>query len=82
MPYPQTVQIRDFKRKNAEERQAAYAKLSWQEKFDKLPPEPAGAKVRAKLMKLKEVKLPEAKVEIVKEIEVAVEKPVKASKKK
>ncbi len=45
-----TESIRAGRRKAAEERQAAYDKLSLAEKLAKLPPEPKAAKVRAKLL--------------------------------
>lgn len=47
--YPVTKQVREFRRKEAEKRQAEYDKLSLQQKLDRLPPPPQAAKQRAKL---------------------------------
>lgn len=44
------------RRKAAEERQAAYDKLTLEQKLAKLPPEPHAAKQRAKLLKQLEAK--------------------------
>lgn len=49
MVFPVTQSMRAGRRARAEERQAEYDKLSFEEKMEKLPPAPAGAKVRAKL---------------------------------
>jgi len=47
---PVTKQIRELRRKFAEERQAEYDKLSIKEKLERLPPEPGAKKQRAKLL--------------------------------
>lgn len=47
--YPVTREIRARLRKEAEERQAEYDKLSLQEKLDRLPSPPRAAKQRKKL---------------------------------
>ncbi len=51
-----TASIRAGRRKAAEERQAAYDKLSLEEKLAKLPAEPKAAKVRAKLLGQRDAK--------------------------
>jgi hypothetical protein len=62
--FPITQQMRLERRKRAEERQAEYDKLTLQEKLDRLPPEPAAKKQRAKLLKaIEDAKKPQPKVE-------------------
>jgi hypothetical protein len=48
--YPRTWQLMQLRRKEAEERQAAYNLLTTQQKLDKLPPEPHATKQRKKLL--------------------------------
>lgn len=48
--YTKTRQVMEFKRKNAQARQAEYDKLTVEQKLAKLPPEPHAAKQRAKLV--------------------------------
>lgn len=50
--HPVTVAIKLFRRKNAEERQAEYDKLSLKEKLERLPPEPGAVRQRARLLAL------------------------------
>lgn len=52
MGLPKTRYIRERLRKEAEERQAEYDKLSVQEKLDRLPPEPACKRQRDRLTQL------------------------------
>lgn len=47
---PITKYIKDRRRKEAEQRQAEYDKLSLQEKVDRLPPEPHAKRQREKLL--------------------------------
>jgi hypothetical protein len=47
---PITKAIREHRRKEAEQRQAAYDVLSTQQKIDRLPAEPYAKKQRAKLL--------------------------------
>lgn len=49
---PKTQSIRAMLRKEAEERQAEYNKLTLQQKLDRLPPAPAAKRQRAKLLAL------------------------------
>ena len=51
---PVTKFMRAERRKFAEERQEAYNKLSLEQKLAKLPPEPAAAKQRKRLLALSE----------------------------
>lgn len=51
MSFRKTREIMAARRASAEKRQEAYNKLTLEQKFAKLPAEPAGAKVRAKLNK-------------------------------
>lgn len=50
--YPITRQIRETRKKLADERQAEYDKLSLKEKLERLPPEPAAERQRARLLSL------------------------------
>ena len=50
MGLPKTKQIRERLRKEAEERQAEYDKLSLHEKLERLPAAPAAARQRARLL--------------------------------
>lgn len=68
------------RRASAEKRQEAYNKLTLEQKFAKLPPEPHGAKVRAKLLKQLEASKKPAKEEKVNSDPVSPE-PRKQSKK-
>lgn len=62
--FPVTQTMRAERRKRAEERQAEYDKLSLQEKLDRLPPEPACKRQRAKLLKaIEDAKKPQPKAE-------------------
>lgn len=46
-----TKRIREFRREQAEKRQAEYDKLTVQQKLDRLPAEPACKRQRTKLLK-------------------------------
>jgi len=48
--YPVTRQVRESRRKQAEERQAEYSSLTLQQKIERLPPEPGAKKQRARLL--------------------------------
>lgn len=63
MSFKKTREIMAVRRASAEKRQAEYDKLTLEQKLAKLPPEPAGAKVRAKLMKQLEASKKPAKEE-------------------
>lgn len=63
MSFRKTREIMALRRASAEKRQEAYNKLTLEQKFAKLPPEPAGAKVRAKLTAQLEVSKKPAKEE-------------------
>lgn len=63
MSFRKTREIMAVRRAAAEKRQDAYNKLTLEQKFAKLPPEPHGAKVRAKLMKQLEAAKKPAKEE-------------------
>lgn len=67
---PRTKAVMESRRKEAEERQAAYDALTLQQKIDRLPPEPHAVKQRAKLLALKDK--PAAKPTV--EVEVSEEK--------
>lgn len=75
------------RRASAVARQEAYDKLSLEQKLAKLPPEPAGAKVRAKLVKLRDAKKPNAQDGFQKpvpseEVTNEIKKPKRVSSKK
>lgn len=48
--YKRTQRVIENRRKEAEDRQALYDKLTLKEKLERLPPEPQAKKVRAKLL--------------------------------
>ena len=50
MAFTITKQMRAERRARAEERQAEYDKLTLQQKIERLPPEPAAKKQRARLL--------------------------------
>ena len=83
MSFRKTREIMAVRRAAAEKRQEAYNKLTLEQKFAKLPAEPAGAKVRAKLLKqLEASKKPVKEDKPAKEEKtVADEKKPKKSKK-
>jgi hypothetical protein len=54
MTFPITKQMRQERRKRAEERNAVYSALSLKEKLARLPPEPQASRQRAKLLKLRD----------------------------
>lgn len=83
--FPVTQAMRMERRKRAEERQAEYDKLSLQEKLDRLPPEPACKKQRAKLLSaIEESKKPKAKQEVkaVTTVQSSTEETTKQTQKK
>ena len=88
--YTVTKQIKELRRKFAEERQAEYDKLTLQQKIDRLPPEPGAKKQRARLLALlEESKKPkpqaqkaEAKTDKSTTTEVEVEKSFNKKSKK
>lgn len=54
--YPVTRQMRESRRKQAEERQIEYASLTLNQKIERLPPEPGAKKQRARLLGLQAIK--------------------------
>jgi hypothetical protein len=87
--YTITKQIKEQRRKFAEERQAEYDKLTLQQKIDRLPPEPGAKKQRARLLALleeskkpKQAQKTEAKVEKTDATVEADEKPFNKKSKK
>lgn len=80
---PVTKLMRAERRKFAEERQEAYNKLTLEQKLAKLPPEPAAAKQRARLLALKEkatTPTVEKQVSVSEETESSPKKPKKKGK--
>jgi len=75
MSFKKTKEIMAARRKSAEERQAAYDKLTLEQKLAKLPPEPHAARQRAKLLKQLDAKKATPAQE-----DVAVSKPKKSKK--
>jgi regulator of protease activity HflC (stomatin/prohibitin superfamily) len=84
MSFTITKQIRAERRARAEERQAEYDKLTLQQKIERLPPEPAAKKQRARLLaKLQKQQEKAAQVQAEAETKKAVaeEKSQKRAKK-
>lgn len=70
MGLPKTKQIRERLRKEAEERQAEYDKLSLQQKLERLPAAPAAARQRARLLASKAKPAPVAELSTMEEKKV------------
>jgi len=83
MSFKKTKEIMAVRRKAAEERQAAYDKLTLEQKLAKLPPEPQAARQRAKLLKQLEAGKQKSAVkeEVQAETNTEVKPEVKKSKK-
>lgn len=84
MSFPITKQIRAERRARAEERQAEYDKLTLQQKIDRLPPEPAAKKQRARLLaqlQKQQEKATQAQADAEQKKAIAEEKAQKRAKK-
>ena len=83
MTFTVTRQIREERRKRAEQRQSEYDKLSVKEKLAKLPPEPMAKRQRDKLMKLlKETVVTKPEAKLSEEVLPEKVKPLKSKKAK
>ena len=84
MSFTITKQMRLERRQRAEARQAEYDKLTLQEKIERLPPEPAAKKQRARLLaklQKQQEKAAQAQAEAETKKAVAEEKAQKRAKK-